>query len=219
MRDRLSYANVIATLALFLALGGSSYAAVQLSRGAVKAKHLAAGSVTSTKVKNRSLAARDFKRGQLPSGAQGTQGPAGPQGPAGAQGVQGPQGIPGPTQASVEGGVGALPAAVFESPILSDTVQTSRAGRLFVYGKARLTVNCTNTFARTGLYVDGNPVPGSAYTHQQAISTPISVAGVTDELAAGSHTVVLATACDNGDWTGASIGAESISTILLGGSV
>jgi len=51
MRGGLSCANVIATLALFVALGGSSYAAVELSRGAVKTKHLAAGSVTSAKVR------------------------------------------------------------------------------------------------------------------------------------------------------------------------
>jgi hypothetical protein len=33
-RPRLSYANVVASLALFVALGGSSYAAIQLSNGA-----------------------------------------------------------------------------------------------------------------------------------------------------------------------------------------
>ena len=32
---RLSYANVIATLALFVALGGSSYAALNLPKGSV----------------------------------------------------------------------------------------------------------------------------------------------------------------------------------------
>jgi hypothetical protein len=33
MMGKLSYANVMATPALFVALGGSSYAAVELSRG------------------------------------------------------------------------------------------------------------------------------------------------------------------------------------------
>jgi hypothetical protein len=219
MTGRLSYANVIATLALFVALGGSSYAAVELSRGEVKGKHLAANSVSSGKVKNRSLRARDFRAGQLPAGPQGPAGTQGPAGPQGVQGAPGIQGLPGPTQASVGGGVGALPADPFEVSLLSHPIQTRTAGRLFVYGKARLTVNCTNTFARTGLYVDGDPVPGSAYTHPQATPTPISIAGVTGELPAGNHTVVLATACDNGDWTGSSTGAESISAILLGGSL
>ena len=35
IRDRLTYANVTATLALFIALGGSSYAALKLPRDSV----------------------------------------------------------------------------------------------------------------------------------------------------------------------------------------
>ena len=38
MLSRLSYANVIATVALFLALGGSSYAALNLPKGSVGPK-------------------------------------------------------------------------------------------------------------------------------------------------------------------------------------
>ena len=42
IRKRLSYANVMATLALFVALGGGAYA---LSRGEVKSKHIARDAV------------------------------------------------------------------------------------------------------------------------------------------------------------------------------
>lgn len=35
LRDRLTYANVTATLALFVALGGTGYAATQLPRNSV----------------------------------------------------------------------------------------------------------------------------------------------------------------------------------------
>lgn len=100
---RLTYANVAATLALFLALGGTSYAAVKLAPGSVGTKELRSGAVTSDKVKKGSLQRRDFKPGQLPPGATGPQGLAGPQGaqgPAGAQGLAGAQGAkgdPGPT--------------------------------------------------------------------------------------------------------------------------
>lgn len=93
---RLTYANVLATLALFVALGGSSYAAVKLTPGSVGNKELRNGAVTSEKVKKGSLQARDFKAGQLPRGATGPQGPAGPQGPQGATGGQGAEGDPGP---------------------------------------------------------------------------------------------------------------------------
>lgn len=83
-RPRLSYANVVATLALFLALaGGTAFAAVQLSKESVGTKHLKKNSVTSGKVRDGSLRAVDFKAGQLPAGATGGEGPQGLQGEAG----------------------------------------------------------------------------------------------------------------------------------------
>src|SRR5215211_588736 len=46
MRPRLTYANVTATLALFLALGGGAYAAIDLvGKNDIKSKHLAPGAV------------------------------------------------------------------------------------------------------------------------------------------------------------------------------
>jgi hypothetical protein len=85
--------------ALFVALGGTSYAAVTLPRNSVGANQLRANSVTSAKVKDRSLTAKDFKSGQLPAGekgATGATGPQGPQGPAGANGAPGATGDQGP---------------------------------------------------------------------------------------------------------------------------
>ena len=91
-----SYSNVLATIALFVALGGSSYAAVT---------QIAKNSVSTTQVRDRSLLARDFKRGQLkratpgpqgPVGEAGAVGPAGPEGPAGAEGPVGEAGPAGP---------------------------------------------------------------------------------------------------------------------------
>ena len=95
---RPSPATAIALLALFCSLGGTGYAAVQLGKGAVKSRHLASGSVNSAKVKDRSLLARDFKRGQLPAGLKGDPGPAGApgvKGDGGAGGPKGDQGAPG----------------------------------------------------------------------------------------------------------------------------
>jgi hypothetical protein len=86
VRPRFSHATVVAYLALFVALSGSSYAAVQLSRGSVKGKHIAKNAVTSKKVKDGTLLAQDFRSGQLPTGPQGERGP---QGAPGAQGEAG----------------------------------------------------------------------------------------------------------------------------------
>lgn len=84
-RPRLTYANVIATLALFLALGGATaYAAQALGKNSVGAKQLKKNAVTGAKVKDGSLLATDFKAGQLPSGERGPVGERGPQGVPGA---------------------------------------------------------------------------------------------------------------------------------------
>jgi hypothetical protein len=77
------YANVTATMALVVALGGTSYAAIKLPRN----------SVTSKTVKDRSLLSKDFKRGQIPAGKAGPAGAAGPAGPQGPQGFPGPPGV------------------------------------------------------------------------------------------------------------------------------
>jgi hypothetical protein len=95
IRTRLTYANVVASLALFLALGGVSYAAVTLPKNSVGSKQIRPNAVTSSKVKDGSLLSKDFKAGQLPKGAKGDPGATGPQGPQGAQGAQGSQGLKG----------------------------------------------------------------------------------------------------------------------------
>jgi hypothetical protein len=60
IRNRLSYANVIATIAVFLALGGGAYA-LALERGEVKSKHIAKNAVKSKHVKDGKLQAKDVK--------------------------------------------------------------------------------------------------------------------------------------------------------------
>lgn len=95
--------NAVAYAALFVALGGTSYAAVripassvgerQLKPRAVTASKLAPSAVTSASVRDGSLLARDFGAGQLP---RGDQGPPGAPGATGATGATGPPGEPGP---------------------------------------------------------------------------------------------------------------------------
>jgi hypothetical protein len=85
-RLRPSPAMIVACIALLFAMTGAGYAAGMLGPNTVGTKQLKKNAVISTKVKNRSLLAVDFKAGQLPRGAQG------PQGAQGSQGVQGPPG-------------------------------------------------------------------------------------------------------------------------------
>ena len=85
---------VVALTALFVAVGGTSYAAVQLAPNSVRSRHikdgeikradLATNAVGAAQVADGSLLAADFRSGQLPAGPQGA---TGPQGNAGATSV------------------------------------------------------------------------------------------------------------------------------------
>ena len=112
----------MSVIAVFIALGGASYAAVNLPRNSVGtkqlqgrsvgAKQLKGNAVNSSKVRNFSLRANDFKKGQLPSGptgpmglpgADGQPGATGPQGVIGPTGLQGEQGPTGPSTGAAGG--------------------------------------------------------------------------------------------------------------------
>lgn len=86
MRVRLTFSNVLSMLALFVALGGSAYAALT-----VTGKNVKDGSLTGADVKDRSLAPADFSGSvvgpQGPQGVPGAKGDTGPQGPAGTVGT------------------------------------------------------------------------------------------------------------------------------------
>ena len=102
LRSGLTYANVMATIAVFLALGGGAYAAFKLPNNSVGSKQLKADAVRSSKVKDGSLLAGDFKAGQLPAGPRGEQGPQGVQGEKGNPGTDGTNGTNG-TNATING--------------------------------------------------------------------------------------------------------------------
>lgn len=110
LRPHLTYANVASSVALFLALGGVSYAAVALPKNSVGSAQLKKNAVTAAKVKNGSLGLGDFRKGQLRAGTRGAQGPQGEPGP---QGAIGPSGVSGahlvtgvPTTITAVGGFG-----------------------------------------------------------------------------------------------------------------
>ena len=84
IRHHMSFANVVALIALFIALGGGAYAAVSLPRDSVGTVQIRDGAVRSG----------DLARGvRTKLGKTGAQGPAGPQGPKGDPGLSnGPAG-------------------------------------------------------------------------------------------------------------------------------
>src|SRR4051794_21020762 len=92
IRSRLSFANVTACLALFVALGGTGYAAIKLPRnsvgsaqirsGAVRSSELHKSAVTSGAIRNGSIQSTDMSAGAR-AALRGQPGPQGPVGPAG----------------------------------------------------------------------------------------------------------------------------------------
>jgi hypothetical protein len=75
IRARLSYANVVATLALVLALGGVSWAATKLPKNSVGTKQIKNNAVTGAKVKKHTLTGKDInlnKLGTVPSAKNAT---------------------------------------------------------------------------------------------------------------------------------------------------
>jgi hypothetical protein len=81
LRSRMSFANVVSVAALFVALGGTSYAALSIT-----GKNVKNSSLTTSDIKNRSLLSKDFKTGQLPRGTAGATGATGGKGDTGPTG-------------------------------------------------------------------------------------------------------------------------------------
>jgi hypothetical protein len=176
-----SHATVIAYLALFVALGGTGYAAITLPKDSVGSKQIKSNAVVSSKVHDRSLLAKDFKKGQLPAGPRGPKGDRGPQGPIG------------PIAAGASG--------IFDPPpnpdgaLVSAQIATPSSGRLLVsaYGRV-LAQDCRGSCTLdVGLYVDGNPVPKTSH-YCPSYSTCDYIdqwVGIAPNVPAGTHTVSL----------------------------
>jgi hypothetical protein len=91
VRARLTYANICATLALFIALGGTSYAALTLPRNSVGSTQIRANAVGPSELRSRAVGSselrdRSIKLGDISASARtslrGAQGPTGPAGAA-----------------------------------------------------------------------------------------------------------------------------------------
>src|SRR3954454_1074910 len=131
------HSTVAAYLAVFIALGGTSYAAAKLPKNSVGGAQIKANAVGSSEGKNGSLSRSDFKASSLPAGPAGAQGLQGPQG---LQGLKGDKGDKGAT-----GNVGSATTRFFQHPVDLPTGQS-----------ATLTVFCPDGQAAIGGGIRGD---------------------------------------------------------------
>lgn len=116
---RPSYANVTATLALIVALGGTAVGAGyvitrsdQVKDGALTGADVRNGSITGLDVRRASIGLDRLAADARLPGAAGPQGPQGETGAAGAQGATGTQGPKGDPGAKGDAGPAGAPAAL-----------------------------------------------------------------------------------------------------------
>jgi hypothetical protein len=239
VRSRLTYANTMATVAVFLALGGGAFALSGIpDRGGVYHGCVASSGALRVVAKASSCRrAKTVKRGsrrvRIPGESAITwnqQGPRGLQGGQGVNGVNGVQGPPGPTFGATRIG---NPFAVPGDPSASPDESSGPAatfGRLFSFnlpadGKVYVRLldpsiarDCSSGSAHAGLYLDGAPVPR---TDEQisAVASPhlqefVSVVAAS----AGSHTVEVREDCPTGNpGSGSDSSALAWTVLLLGG--
>jgi hypothetical protein len=179
--------NLVGYVALFAALGGTSYAAVNLSPGSVTTSTLAKGAVTNAKlarnsvgtanVRRRSLTAADFRPGVLntrgANGGNGSNGKNGPRGPAGPTGPAGHDGSASIAVAAKQGGSVTAPDSATTSVPLSGASWTQGANDLdLITGSmtVQIPATCTGSFGNS-LVVD---VDGVANTFALAPTAPAS---------------------------------------------
>lgn len=148
LKRHLTYSNLMATIAMFIALGGGAYALTlpknsvgprQLKNRAVTSKKLAPNAVTSRSVREFSLKLKDFERDELPSLVGSRAGSA-----------------PRTTGAAIR----------------ETTLTTTVTGKLFVYATLRdpfLTCKSNGSCStQWGVYVDGRPVTDAVLRLQAA---------------------------------------------------
>lgn len=155
--SKLSYANVMSTLALFAALGGGAYAASTFvsSNGVVSLCVSPNGTVKILPRKQRCA-----KRAKLIS--VNARGVAGPPGPAGAQGASGPPGVPGTPAPTYSAGSGlTLSGTTFGADLAA--LQARIAGSGCPSDQALQSVGQTGSPTCTGLHAysatAGNDLP------------------------------------------------------------
>ena len=144
IRSPLTYANVMATIAVFgMLTGGGAYAASKIgskdiAKNAVRAKHIKKNHVRAKHIKPGHVRTRHILDGtvtaeKLAEGVEGLQGEPGP------QGLPGPQGPPGPTPSAAASSTDTVEIMGFgQNTILEAEITLATESRLLALGTVTL---------------------------------------------------------------------------------
>ena len=205
LRHRPSPAMVVACTALAVALGGTGYAAIKLPRNSVGVTQLRANSVTSGKVRNGSLTARDFRKSSLPRGPRGPEGPQGASAPGAIPRVAYASRDPFPAGPPVDVGATNVDLVALTVPAGTGGYQSS-SGPIVASGPSRLIANgqavilnsaaaagsanvgCRLVLATADARVIGDPLNANIPSPNGYV--PVAVSGGTD-VDAGTYDVHL----------------------------
>jgi hypothetical protein len=174
----MSPSMVVAFVALLVALGGTSYAALKLPRNSVGSAQIKKNAVTSSKVKARSLRLSDFSTSTRSAldGERGPQGPKGDVGPPGPPGSgTGPTGALTITYRTAPGTVGPAtgPADDRQSTLSAPVTAQCAAGEHATGGGATLSATQQMAVVESAPSAGGNgwtvrvvndEVPGQTFT-------------------------------------------------------
>jgi Collagen triple helix repeat (20 copies) len=208
---RPSPATIISLAALFVALGGTSYAAIALApKNSVGSAQVINGSLLKKDLSKKTITALKGNRGlRGPAGAQGAAGAAGAAGatgaagPAGPQGATGPAGAPNPDATTLNGfAASAISRSAVASsevsvpvPGTDTTITAPGAGFLLINGQEIFTASAAGVLAHCGVDVDNGPASWPS-TFLQGAATGFAGAVVDTctkvtrlPVAAGAHTV------------------------------
>jgi hypothetical protein len=201
LRKRLTYANVMATIAVFIALGGASYAAIKLPKNSVGVKQLKKNAVTSAKIKNgqvksddvanQGLTGADIKDGTVDSFEIGNGVVTGAKIAAGAVGSASiaDNAITGPKIAD-----GTIGSADLDPNTVGDIIskggtfpQGPQQEILVLPGFGKLTAGCTGADTYSLFYAleKGAQQNARLWAHDQLDNEPKGAAGVSGSLGGG----------------------------------
>ncbi len=159
----------VAFVALIAALSGTAVAlpgknkvdSGDIKNKQVKRADLANNAVTSSKVKNNSLLAQDFKAGELPAGPKGNKGD---KGDTGAPGSPGTNGVSGYERIVQSGGGGASTSKSLSVPCPAGK-KVIGGGARTVSGEGAAFIDESYPVSETAFYGETRTVGGAAVNH------------------------------------------------------